>query len=66
MRQIDRPEEGHGELKRVEKPAPPPPEWTPTGTPGIERHRDGRMRNVTPAPPPEQPTFPFFRPASHQ
>ena len=53
MRQIDRDEvPGLGNPVPREKPADTRPEWLPTDTPGIERHRDtGRVRNVTPPPP---------------
>jgi hypothetical protein len=53
MRQIDRDDTpGLGEPLPRQQPADTRPEWEPTGTQGIERHRGtGQLRNVTPPPP---------------
>jgi hypothetical protein len=63
MRQIDRDEvPGLGKPLPREKPADARPEWLPTGTPGIERHRDtGQTRTNIPTPPAEPaPWSPYF------
>ncbi len=62
MRQIDRDDvPGLGKPLPRDKPVDTRPEWLPTGTPGIERHRDsGQMRNVTPPPPPAEVWVPYF------
>ena len=39
---------------------PPAPEWQPTGTPNIERHSDGRLRNVQPTPPPKIEYYTYY------
>ena len=38
---------------RREPTTEPKQEWTPTGTPGIERAPDGKLRNIAPTPPSE-------------
>lgn len=62
MRQIDRDEvQPLGQPLPREKAPDTRPEWVPTGTPGIERHRDtGQIRTNRPEPPPEIPPFPYF------